>query len=162
MQLTVTVSSWDLEFNKTRLRRVLRAAGKEIVTTAKGLLSQAGSGRKYGSHTASAPGNPPAKKTGKLAQSFSLAVTRHGDAVAIADLAYYARALEGGSQGGGGGKGSASVGREHKRGGAKGKPQTLRMMQPRPFLSAAVAKDWPSISQRIGESIAQDIDLKKK
>jgi hypothetical protein len=159
--LTITVSSYALEYNKTHLRKVMRQAGKEIAATAKGLLSNAGTGRKYGSHISSAPGQPPSSKSGRLANSFTTALARGGEAVRISDLSPYSKSLEGGAQGGGG-KNSASVGRSHKRGGAKGKPMTIRMLAPRPFLSTAVKADWPDIEKRIQDSVAQDINLTKK
>ncbi len=160
--LTVTVSSYELEFNKKHLRKVLSQAGKEIAATAKGLLAQPGTGRKYGNHIASAPGQPPAAKSGKLASSLTTAIARGGEAVRITDLSYYALALEGGSQGGGGGKKSKSIGRSHQKGGSKGKPMTARAMAPRPFLSKAVEQDWPDIAKRIEQSVEQNIALVKK
>lgn len=160
--LEIEVPSYVLEYEKKLLRKVLLAAGKEIAATAKGLLTKAGSGRKYGKHTASSPGQPPSTRSGTLAKGFNVTVGRYGDAVTIRDIAYYAKALEGGSRGGGGGKNSASIGRSHKRGGAKGTPQTVRMMAPRPFLSLAVKQDWAGIAKRIKDSVSDDFQFKKK
>jgi hypothetical protein len=154
--IEIITSSYELVYNKTHLRAVLKAAGNEVVKTARGLIQAKG--------TVSAPGQPPASRTGLLAKSMKARVT--GTSIILVDTTKYAQSIEGGAVGGGGllrgGKSSASIGRVHKKGGAKGKAQTVRMMQPRPFLSTAVASDWPDIATRIQKSVELDIDFIKK
>jgi hypothetical protein len=157
-QLVITVPSYALTFDKKLLRRILGQAGREIVNTARALIGRDASGRMYGSHQASGAGGPPATLSGTLARSLSYKAK--GDRLTIKDGVFYAKFLEVGAQGGGGGKNSKSIGRSHKRGGAKGKPQTKRILAPRPFLSVAIENDFPSLQKRIGAALSKSIDLK--
>lgn len=166
MKFTITVPSFALEFEKKLLRKIIGQAGREIAQTAKALIGRGGAGRKYGNHVSSGAGSPPASLTGLLRAS--VRVKMRGDTVSIFDdalksgsgkSAFYAIMLEAGAQGGGG-KGSASIGRSHKRGGAKGKPQTKRVMAPRPFISTAAEGEMPSLQKRISQALSQSIDLK--
>jgi hypothetical protein len=161
MRLEITVPAVALEFDKALVRKILRQAGNEIKANARALIGRDASGRTYGQHIASGPDKPPASLTGRLAAS--LKVRQTGDRVTIFDVAesngFYARFLETGAVGGGGPKGSKNIGREHKRGGAKGKPQTRRVMQPRPFLSTAAEEALPSLGTRISAALSRSIDL---
>lgn len=157
MRLSITVPSVALTFDKKLLRRVLGQAGREIVATAKALIGRDGSGRQYGSHHASAPGMPPATFKGLLAKSLSVRTT--ATSVRITDSAPYALSLESGAVGGGG-KNSKTIGRVHRRGGAKGKAATQRIMAPRPYLSVAAEGEMPILQKRIAAALNQGIDLK--
>lgn len=157
MRLVFVVPSVAFTYDKKLLRKVLRQAGNEIKATARSLIGRSASGRKYGAHIASAPGQPPGSVTGALASSLKVSVK--GDRVRVTDTALAAKFLETGAVGGGG-KGSASIGRSHKRGGSKGKPQTKRIMQPRPFLSVAADEEAPRLEQQIEQALKAGIDLK--
>jgi hypothetical protein len=80
-----------------------------------------------------------------------LKVKARGDSVSIADTMFYAKFLEVGAQGGGGKKGSRN---------RRGKPQTRRVLLPRPFLSTAADNEMPSLQKKILASLAAGIERK--
>lgn len=81
----------------------LRAALGEAETIMKDdVLNRQGTGRKYGSHTASAPGDPPAKDTGNLSANTNAdsALREDGDTLSgsVVSNSEYAEAMEKGSK----------------------------------------------------------------
>ena len=79
--------------------RAVRAAN--ALTTAKNqVLRGQRSGRRYGGHTASAPGEPPANWSGHLRDSSFKEITNDAHLPAIESEAFYADWLENGTPGG--------------------------------------------------------------
>jgi HK97 gp10 family phage protein len=74
----------------------LTKLGLEAVNTVKAMLSRPGSGRQYGNHRASAPGQPPAVDTGRLRSSYAFQVGRDGRGpyVDVGTNVEYAKYLE--------------------------------------------------------------------
>jgi hypothetical protein len=171
--LTITVPLVELTWDKKLLRKILRQAGQEIAATARALIGR-GLPRmdKNGKVLGAVAGSPPMSRSGRLARSLKVRMT--GDKVIISDeaantsetgAAFYALFLEDGSKGGGGKKGnvkggSKTIGREHKKGGAKGVVQTKRVSFEHPFLSTALEEELPQLEKRIQEALARSIDLK--
>lgn len=175
IRLDVKVSSGALMFDKAHLRAVLRGAGSEIGAVARSLVSSAvGTGRVYskpggGTYRASAPGEVPVSRTGVLAGSFRTSTFRSGEGVAIRSSGrkakrsdFYALFLEAGAHGGGrrwrnkpGATHNAPHSRVYLRGG--GNIGTTRRLEPRPFLSRALASRAVSISRRITVAVNQGL-----
>lgn len=170
LRMKIDVPAGKLELQKTRKRAIMRAAGREVAALAKSLASSQGSGRVYfgpgGSagkyrggyakmrYRASAPGEPPAKVTGNLVNSFVVRPFRSGDGVVVRDTAFYALFLERGARGGGlAGPRGAKV----RRGRRRFLTATTRVLLPRPFLTAALDQRAPSIGPRIVRAVEQDI-----
>lgn len=171
VRLEVTVQAGMLVVDKKHAKRVLRAAGNEVAARARRLVSGAGgSGRIYygtggGSAArekggyrkfrwaASLPGQPPAKVTGSVAQSFKVRVFRDGQGVSIRNLMFYAKMLETGAEGGGRTWSHTKLGRRYARG--KKNIGSKRVLRPRPFLSVALAAVEGTLAQRIGTALVQ-------
>ena len=168
--LRIRASSATLLYSKKNLRQVMRTAGAEVAATARSLIrNSAGGGRMYrgpggsaaryrggyqkGAHQAAAAGNAPASITGTLAKSIRVRPFKSGEGVAIRDAAFYALFLEAGAKGGG------RVSRGGVRVKGKGGIGKSRILEPRPFLSAALAARQASLGPRIQASLAQDIKL---
>lgn len=159
IRLQITAPSVALVYEKRRLKKLMRQAGAEVAAVARALIrrSEGGGqtyyrdGRKY---QASIPGGAPVSVTGDLLRGIKVRPFKSGEGVAVRDTVFYALFLEGGAKGGGrrGGKGA-----RNKRGVA----QTSRVLQPRPFLSLALAQRQESIGQRLRDSIVQDIAFKR-
>lgn len=92
----ISFKKFELVINNKELTKGLRKVGNQVKNTAKGLIQQAGTGRKYGSHTASSPGMAPASLTGLLAAAMKVSVSKQ--AVRVTDLMYYAVMLESGTK----------------------------------------------------------------
>lgn len=151
--LRIDIPEHLLTWDKKNTRKVLRQAGQEIAGVARKLIrSTVGTGHKYGQHTASSPGQPPASDTGKLASSISVKPARNGLSVVVKDSAFYALFLEAGAKGGGGRK------RQRNKG---GKPSTPRVLEPRPYLSIALEEREDSLSERIQEAIIEGVAFRK-
>lgn len=101
---TVTIDLAKLDaLTDQKARKGIRSAslqGEAILKAT--ILSQPGTGRKYGKHRASAPGSPPAPDTGRLrgATQADVQATREGDTWTgrIVSNVEYAAVLEGGSK----------------------------------------------------------------
>ena len=133
-------------------RKVLRAAAAEVASTARAILRQGqGAGRAYlnsggnrykpylkAPHRASAPGAPPATQTGFLSNQIKPVAFKSGTGFAVRDGAFYAAALERGAKGPG-----------------------KRVLQPRPYLAPALARKWPSISQKIIKALQEGVKYKR-
>lgn len=84
-------------FIKSAIRSGFEFGGDQIVKEMKRLITTgAKTGRRYGSHQASAPGEAPANRTGKLADSggYSLRGSRQME---VGETAHYAKFLEDGT-----------------------------------------------------------------
>lgn len=137
--------------DKKMFRLSLRQAGQKVAATARQLVrSGSRSGLKYGPRAASAPGEPPASRTGQLARSIKVKVGRSGESVSVRDTAFYALFLEGGAKGGG------KEGTRNK----KGRAATRRVLEPRPFLSTALRQDEADISVRLYDALANGISFR--
>src|SRR5690348_15437068 len=90
---------WTLVYGKGPMRALLRKAGQEVAARARSLIRAKGPG---GNERVSTPGQPPVSRTGELARSIKVSLSRSGDAVMIRDIVYYALFLEAGAHGGGG------------------------------------------------------------
>jgi hypothetical protein len=149
MPIKIEVPSALIEFDRKRLRKVLRQAGQEVAAAARKLIRSAVGG---GPRGASAPGQPPVSRSGVLASSISVKPSKSGLSVRILDAAYYSLFLETGAKGGAGRKGNRN---------RRGKPSSSRVLAPRPYLSKALEDREASLSERIKESISNDIAFKK-
>lgn len=137
-------NSYHLVLDKKKAKRTFRKAGSEILAAARAKLrGKAGSGRKYaltagGTYRASAPGQAPASRTGTLRASGKVGIYPSGQGFAVRFRAFYAPMLEGGSRGPG-----------------------RRVLDPRPFLSAALEEKADSIATRIQAAIVDGIEFKR-
>ena len=185
VRLQVTVQGGRLELDKKLLRATMRAAGTEVASAARKLIRGTGGGAKLrgGRRKASAPGQPPASQTGALASSIKVRVFKSGEGVAIRDVARsgpnhdgapYALFLEKGAKRGGGNTRdkanillAGEVGRRGRILRSKnrlkaGAISQTRVLQPRPFLSVALASREASIAERVADSINQGIKFTRQ
>lgn len=172
-RMAVKVTSAGLIVNtKKHLKRVMRQAGQEVAVLARSKIRRkAGGGRLYSGHRASAPGEPPTLLSGKLARSIVVRVFKSGEGVAIRAREFYALFLEKGAKGGGAVRGGASYtvksrvrklqGAGPLRQTASSKRRSQRILEPRPFLDAALAEKAPSIGPRIRDAIVNGIEFKR-
>ena len=160
IKLDVKVSAGSLlSWDKKRLKKLMRQAGQEVAAVARALIRRSeGGGRTYlrdgRRYQASAPGQAPVRVSGALLRGIKVRPFKSGEGVAIRDSEFYARILEGGARGGGrvGGKGARN---------RRGKPQTSRVLLPRPFLSLALTMRQGSLGQRIRAAVMDDVAFKK-
>ncbi len=153
--IEITVPSYSLVYDRKRVRTTLRQVGAEIAKIDRVLLKKSvGSGRKYGKHTASAPGQAPASLSGALAKSVTSRVSRDGTSVSIKEGMFYAKFLEAGASGGG---------RQRSGGGSArtkgGRVNTKRILQPRPSLALAFAQVQPTLKSRIIAALDGSIEF---
>jgi hypothetical protein len=95
--LKITVPpGWTIVAGKHKLRKVMAAAGNEVVAKARAMI-RAGS-RKHPSQ----PGEPPRSVSGKLARSIRARPWKDGEGVTIRASEFYALFLSLGAKGGGG------------------------------------------------------------
>ena len=182
LQVTISPRGMLLVFDKKQLKKTMRAAGNEVAAVARRMISAKGSGGrlyygpggtagKYrggyvkGRYRASAAGQPPALITGTLKKSIRVRPFKSGEGVAVRTNKFYALFLEDGAKGGGR-KGARPVGppvfRHGKRvrGGRAG-TKTGRVLEPRPFLTAALTQREASLSARIEAAVLQDVAFKR-
>lgn len=160
--LKIEVPPTAFVYDKTQLRRVLRAAGAEVAAVARAMIRRsAGAGRTYrkpggGSYRASAPGQAPVSRTGALAKSLKLRPFKNGDGIAIRDSQFYATILESGFTGGGrsGGK-LSSITKARRSGKKQRRMSAARAMKPRPFLTAALSQRAEGIEQRLKRAVIE-------
>jgi hypothetical protein len=169
IRMTVSLRSGQLEYEKRKLKAVMRASGGEVAAETRSLLnSSQGGGRTYrgsgghryrpyrkGAYQASAAGQPPVRVTGTLQGCVVVLPFRSGEGVAIRNRKFYSLFLEMGAAGGR--PGSRNV--RQKRGGRSVRVKTVgaRILLPRPSLTAALQMRGDSIEQRIRQSITEDI-----
>jgi HK97 gp10 family phage protein len=122
--------SWQGNRVMQKLRTVARAGAEDcaklIVKEMRRLIIEEGkTGRIYGSHQASAPGEPPANQSGELAKSISYKVVNgaNGPEITISVDAKYGGMLELGT----------------------------RFMEPRPFMRPAVANVSPACTKALAQ-----------
>jgi hypothetical protein len=151
--LKLTVTHWgQVALDKRELGKLMRAAGNDIKNKAGRLIAQSnGSGRQYGAHRASAPGQPPARLSGDLRGSLKTFVFKSSEGFAVRARQFYALFLEAGAKGGGnpGRSLARPVNRRtgrHMR--AKG-VYTKRVLEPRPFLDRVMAQQAPELDRRV-------------
>ncbi|UOF83002.1 putative tail assembly protein [Caudoviricetes sp.] len=143
---TVKVSMPNLGALRNRLQKMTtqrrNAVRKAIKISAyelqgdirKSILRDPHTGRIYGKHQASAPGETPASDTGNLARNIIVLSEKDGDAVYIVSRAPYSAALEFGSY--------------HNRGGSAWR------VEPRPFMLPAMVRNHAKIVERIKKAIS--------
>jgi hypothetical protein len=164
-----------LHFKKNNIRQALRESGQLIVKEARALTrSDSGGGRAYstppsigkGVHYSSAPFEPPARLSGQLTGSIGMKVQRGGERIQIYDGSFYSRFLEVGAEGGAGTNQKGGRGRRNPRAGNSRKNPKLgnssvRVLEPRPFISRAAADHETEIRDKIAEAVAKDIEFGK-
>jgi hypothetical protein len=160
VRLEVKLSFGALTFDKKETRAVFRAVGQEVAAAARALIRRtAGSGRRYGRHIASAPGQPPTSDTGALARSIKVKPYRTGLGVAIRAYgsgdAWYAAPLEVGAR-----KYPGGFRRRHRAVGP-GNTAPFRM-QPRPFMEVALASRAASLGPRIATALEKGVKFVKQ
>lgn len=156
---------YRLAFDKKLTRKTLRAAASEIAAVARRKVRRAvGTGRVYygkgGRHVASAPGEPPVSWSGDLANSIKVRPLKTGDGMLIKDTEFYSLFLEVGARGGvsSGIKGVKGRRNPRKKGAS---PVGSRVLEPRPFLSAALEERQASIGSRVKAAILQDVQFRR-
>lgn len=168
------VKHWgEVALDKKQLRAVMRAAGNDVKNKTARLISKtAGSGRLYrggggsayrGSYSntpyrASAPGDPPVRVTGTLANSLKTFVYKSGEGFAVRERIFYALWLESGASGGGkpGRKWRAANRRKAARG-----VFTQRILLPRPALDKVMQREAPELDRRIGAAVQTGLTWKE-
>jgi len=122
--------SEQTKLNRRGLERALHEIGKDVVDeTRKLIINGPKTGRVYGNHQASAPGEAPANKTGRLAASGDYKV-RNWQEMTVGETAFYAKFLEDGT----------------------------RKMKPRPHLIKAVSNMARNAQLAILENIQAEIN----
>lgn len=171
INMKIAVAAGRLELDKKHVRTVLRQAGNEVARRARiKLRRQAGGGRLYGSHRASAAGEAPTLLSGKLARSLVVRMFKSGEGVAIRARQFYALFLEAGARGGGNVSGAsytiksrlkAARGEGKRRQTASTKGRSTRVLEPRPFLDAALQEAQADIGPRIRDAIVKGIAFRR-
>lgn len=164
MRMKVQVTSASLAVNKKHLKKVMRQAGNEVAAVARGKIRRtAGGGRIYSGHKASAPGEPPTLLSGELARSIVVKVFKSGEGVAIRSRMFYSLFLEKGAKGGGNVRGAelkaAKSGKLRQTRATK--RRSTRVLEPRPFLDAALQEKAADIGPRIRDAIINGIEFRK-
>lgn len=123
---------------REEMRKRSREASRELKTAAQIVLRGERSGRRYKGYTASAPGEPPAARTGKFASSWRVAPRKLKPGIANRNLPYLARWLEKGTMK----RGLSKPARLKRRRG-----RNRKGMAPRPFTDKIKQTAWPKILQ---------------
>jgi hypothetical protein len=144
-KLEVDVQAYALVYGKKNLRKILRQMGALVARKAKTLIR---------SSRTSTPGQPPMSRTGALAASIKIKPSKNGESVSVRDTMFYALFLKAGAKGGGGNK---KAGRTKR-----GQTTTPRLLEPRPFLSAALDASRTAIQTKIQQSVRDDITMGKR
>jgi hypothetical protein len=143
---------WTVVLDKSELRALMRAVGNEVAARARSLIRQGSKGK---NRRQSAAGTPPVSRTGTLAGSIRVRMSRDGLSAHVADQAkskgdaFYALFLEAGAHGGGGNTSNKAnilpaggiYGRNRVRGANRMKASAIsrtRVMLPHPFLTRAL------------------------
>lgn len=176
VRLEIEMKAGALEFDKRALKKSLRAAGREIAAVAKALILRSqGTGRTYyrkggGKYRASAPGQAPVSRTGKLASDFVVRPFRDGEGVAIRNTAFYSLFLEKGAHGGGGDTRPSNLTRSSKqrftrigrmRRMKKSAISGIRELKPRPDLMAALEQRADSIRDRLRAAVLDGVKFQR-
>ena len=179
--LKLAVSSWgEVALDKRELAKVMRGAGNDVRSkTARLINAKSGSGRTYrggggaqyrgsyvaGPYTASAPGQPPVRVSGKLRELLKTYVFKSGEGFAVRDRQFYALFLETGARGGGnrfGGKPQAAKLWRERRHRQRGRGlHTTRVLEPRPFLDRVMMQQQPEIDRRVRDALSSGMTWKQ-
>lgn len=138
--LDIKVTAGQLMFDKKLIRQALRGGGNLVAQEARKLVRKSrGTGRKYGRHTASAPGATPVSRSGNLSRHIRVRAGKgkRSMRVIVSGNAWYATALEAGSKGRG-----------------------IRVQEPRPFLTQALSNRREEVRRRVTEAIKKSIKFK--
>ncbi|AQU89366.1 hypothetical protein B0W47_17685 (plasmid) [Komagataeibacter nataicola] len=137
--LQIQVNEVMLKLNMKPLKRELRIIAQEVKQKIRTLLkSSTPTGSVRGSHTASAPGQPPSLIDGLLAKAITYKIK--GNRVTITDGAYYALFLN---------NGAVHTGSTHKGD-----------ILPRPFMSVVLDDMKNDITKRITRAVMEGITTK--
>lgn len=165
----MTVTSWgEVLLDKREVNALMRAAGNDVRSKTARLINQTdGGGRRYRApngtrYRASAPGNPPVRRSGALRASLKTYVLKTKTGFAVRAREFYALFLEAGAKGGGnsGARGGVLNPRTGRRLRAKG-IYTKRVMEPRPFLDRVMAQEAPNIERRAREALSKALKWKQ-
>jgi hypothetical protein len=155
-KIQITVPSYAFVYDKSQLRKVMRAAGAEVASVARALIRRA---------TQSVPGGPPMNRTGVLARSLKVKSTKSGEGVTVRDAAFYALFLEAGAKGGGGSTVAANM---LPIGPKRSKPRMkasavnkTRVLLPHPFLSTALEMREDSIADRVRDAVQSGLKFQR-
>jgi hypothetical protein len=101
--ITVKFEELDYsQFDRRQVRSAMGRAARALTNVLKGQVKGGGAGETYRrngrEHTASAPGQPPARYTGTLLRSMKGRASRRGYALVVAAVAPHAALLELGSR----------------------------------------------------------------
>jgi len=169
VRLSITIDKGAFHLDKRQTRALMRQVGNEIAAVTRSMIrSSVGGGRVYRlsagkSYTASAPGQPPANRTGGLAGSVVVRPFKSGDGVAVRETAFYALFLATGAQGGiGSGRKGMRGRRNPRQRGVRVGISGTRVLLPRPSLTLALEQREESISARVRASIMDGIKFKRQ
>lgn len=173
--LKLTITSWgEVALDKRGVARLMRSAGNDVRSkTARLIARSLGGGRSYrggggaayrgtyraGMYRASAPGDPPVKVSGSLAQSLKVYPYRSGDGFAVRARQFYSLFLEVGARGGGnpyGSRGAAVGGRRRARR-HRGTGGGVRALSPRPFLRRVMQQEEPNLQRRVRTALSEGL-----
>ena len=167
--LKLTVTNWgEVMLDKREVNNLMRSAGNDVRSKTRALIARGeGSGRIYdvpgfGRYRASAPGAPPARRSGALQASLKTYVLKQTTGFAVRAREYYALFLEAGAKGGGnpGARGAGVNQRTGRRKRARG-IYTRRVLEPRPFLDKVMAQEAPNIERRVREALTKALKWKE-
>src|ERR1700733_11845529 len=169
LSLPGMVGAGRLELDKKLLRATLRSAGGEVVSVARSLIRASGEGKDQ-AHRTSLPGEAPSSHTGALAAGIKVNVFKSGEGVSIVDTARsrsgsgapYPLFLEMGARGGGGKKGSRNAYKRVNRKYVLVSVTGTRVVEPRPFLTAALTMREASILQRIKAAVESGMKFNRQ
>lgn len=172
-ELKITITNWgEVRLDKREMSKLMRSAGTEVKSKTARLINQDnGGGRvthyrsKPGSYTASMPGEPPVRASGKLRASLKSYVFKSGEGFAVRAREFYALFLEAGARGGGnpfGGRAAAAAAwrAQARRKRARGR-YTTRVLEPRPFLDRVMAQEEPEIERRMRTAFDKGLTWKE-
>jgi hypothetical protein len=166
-KLEIKVPSYAFTVDKKLLRSVMRSAGAEVAAVARAMIRNS---------KTSAPGQPPANRTGNLASHMVVKVfSNDGEiGVQIKDTAEskrgshapYALFLEAGARGGIGSgkkevKGQRNVYQRRNKKYVLVQAVGTRILEPRPFLSVAEKSRESSIAQRVQDAVLNGVKFQR-
>lgn len=152
-----------LTWDKKAAKQTYRRAAAEILAAARQKIRKGGgTGRRYyldggGRYVASAPGQAPVSLTGALRRSGKASAFKSGTGFVVRFGAFYSVMLEGGARGGAGSRLGKAGSVRNRRGVAAGS----RVLEPRPFLTAALDERAQSIEARIKDAIMSGIEFRR-
>ena len=169
--LKMSVTSWgQVKLDDREVKKLMRAAGNDVRTKTARIINRSDGGGRITYRTnapayrASTPGEPPVRASGKLRASLKTYVYKSGMGFAVRARQFYALFLESGAHGGGnpfGGRPDAAAAHRtrYRRQRAKGR-YTARILEPRPFLDAVIAREAPELDRRIRTAFEKGLTWK--